>query len=254
MARAARYVIVNAKDVRRNCALYLSAERARFVALPFGAAPRTDWLTEDPSLVAKYGLPQRYFLVSNQFWVHKNHRVVFEALSFLGSAPDAADIGVVCTGATVDPRDCGHFPALLRFIEEKRLAGRVKILGLLPKRDQVEIMKRAVAVVQPTLFEGGPGGGALYDAVSLGVAAIVSDIPVNRELEAMGGPIQFFDPQDAQGLAMLMLSRARNPVGRPDAQTLLAAGRARRQRVGAVLRATICRAIGEHAAQIAALK
>ena len=38
------------------------------------------------------------------------------------------------------------------------LEQRVRVLGLVPKRDQIEIMKKACAVLQPTRFEGGPGG------------------------------------------------------------------------------------------------
>ena len=71
---------------------------------------------------------------------------------------------------------------------------RIRILGLIPKYDQIQIMRGAVAVIQPTLFEGGPGGGAVYDAVSIGTPVILSDIPVNREVEAGRGLIQFFRP------------------------------------------------------------
>ena len=45
------------------------------------------------------------------------------------------------------------------------------------------LLKKSIAVIQPTLFEGGPGGGASYDAISLGKPLIVSDIAVNREIE-----------------------------------------------------------------------
>jgi glycosyltransferase involved in cell wall biosynthesis len=45
------------------------------------------------------------------------------------------------------------------------------------------IMKHAAAVVQPTRYEGSPGGGEVEDAVAVGMQAIVSDIPVNLEIE-----------------------------------------------------------------------
>ena len=44
-------------------------------------------------------------------------------------------------------------------------------------------------MLQPTLFEGNPGGGIAYNAISLGVPIILSDIPVNLELKS---PLAFF--------------------------------------------------------------
>lgn len=239
MARTARYVVVNSQQVRADCLRFLQG-RAEFVALPFGAAPRAEWLADDPGLLAKYNLPDRYFLVANQFWTHKNHRLVFEALRLLAEEATFRGVQVACTGSTTDVRDRKHFPSLLQLIHEAKLGERVRILGSIPKRDQVEVMKNAIAVVQPTLFEGGPGGGAVYDAVSLGVPALVSDIPVNRELERYEALVRFFDPKDAQGLARLMLEMAKEPLrARPDPRMLMDEGLRRRQAVGEVLWQTI---------------
>lgn len=240
MDKSARQVIVNSRAVREDCLRFLGTGSANFVALPFGAAPMPDWLDDQPWRIAKYGLPGRYFLVSNQFWTHKNHRVVFEALHALSHNREEADVGIVCTGSTVDVRDRDYFPSLQRYLSENRLDERVRILDYIPKRDQIEIMKRAIAVVQPTLFEGGPGGGAVFDAVSLDVPALVSDIPVNRELEGQGFAIQFFDPMSAQALARLMLERLRQTAVQPkDAIALIEKGHQRRRAVGEILAKTM---------------
>jgi glycosyltransferase involved in cell wall biosynthesis len=240
MAKSARHVLVNSRAVQSDCLRFLGVQGAKFVPLPFGAAPMPDWLADQPALVAKYNLPQRYFLVSNQFWTHKNHRLVFEALHILAQTPEGADVAVVCTGSIVDERDSSYFPSLQRYLRESGIADRVRILDYIPKRDQIEIMKRAMAVVQPTLFEGGPGGGAVYDAVSLGVPALLSDIPVNRELDAQGLPIRFFDPSNAAILAELMLDHVRGPQrGRKGASILISEGQERRAAVGKALVETL---------------
>jgi glycosyltransferase involved in cell wall biosynthesis len=240
MARSASHVIVNSKAVQEDCLRFLGSGGASFVALPFGAAPVRDWFSDQPSVLPKYNIPGRFFLISNQFWTHKNHRVAFEALSILAQTERASDVGVVCTGSTTESRDPNYFPSLLQFLEKNQLSKRVRILGHIPKRDQIEIMKRAVAVVQPTLFEGGPGGGAVYDAVSLGVPVLVSDIPVNRELEGQGLEIQFFDPFNSEALAKLMLERVQQPKGeRPPPATLIEFGLQRRRAVGRIIQATI---------------
>jgi glycosyltransferase involved in cell wall biosynthesis len=243
MARETDFVIVNSQDTREDCLRYVGDSRACFVALPFGASPRPEWLEDRGALRLKYDLPPRYFMVSNQFWVHKNHKIVFEALKSLLDSSDSRDLGVVCTGALFDSRAPSYYPSLLRYIEDNGLSKHVRILGLVPKRDQIEIMKSALGVVQPTLFEGGPGGGSVYDAISLGVPALVSDIPINRELEPESAPLKFFNPHDVNALAACMGASATASPTRPDASELLALGQTRARRVGTVLRATIDSAI-----------
>src|SRR5262249_55024043 len=152
------------------------------IALPFAAAPQPDWFDIDVTrLWSKYNLPPNYFLCSNQFWVHKNHAVVIEALAI--AKAEARAHHVVFTGETYDYRDPGHFQRLMRRVEELGVMQNCHFLGLLPKLDQIGLMRAAVAVIQPTLFEGGPGGGAVYDAVALGKRVVLSDIPINREIE-----------------------------------------------------------------------
>ena len=46
------------------------------------------------------------------------------------------------------------------------------------------LIQNAKAVVQPTLYEGGPGGFSSYEAISYGKKLIVSDIPINREIKS----------------------------------------------------------------------
>jgi hypothetical protein len=70
-------------------------------------------------------------------------------------------------------------------------------------------MNHAIALVQPTLFEGGPGGGAVYNAIAMGTRCIISDIPVNKEIE--DSTVTFFkaaSPEDLCGKMALVLSQS----------------------------------------------
>lgn len=204
LLRDARAIIVNSVDTKLDIERFYPGYDCRIFALPFAPILNPKWLATSPGeVVSRYRLPQRYFLVSNQFWAHKSHLTAFQALSSLGS--DHASVSMVCTGSTTDYRLPGHFPMLQRRIAGLGLESRILILGRIPKHDQIQIMRRAVAVIQPTLFEGGPGGGAVYDAVSTGTPVILSDIPVNREVETDGGQIQFFRSGCAEDLAAQML-------------------------------------------------
>ena len=55
-----------------------------------------------------YPASEPYFFLPNQFWQHKNHGVVVEALRQL-----PAKIKVLCTGSMDDYRDKTYVPNLL---------------------------------------------------------------------------------------------------------------------------------------------
>jgi len=207
LLRDAQAIIVNSRDAKRDIAHFYPGHKCAIFDLPFAPILNPEWLEDLPErTVSRYRLPQRYFLISNQFWIHKSHGTAFEALAKLGR--DHADVGMVCTGSTTDYRHPGYFPRLQRQIAELGLESRIQILGRIPKHDQIQIMRGAVAVLQPTRFEGGPGGGVVYDAVATGTPAILSDIPVNLEVLSRGregeiddGSIRFFRAGSVEDLA-----------------------------------------------------
>jgi hypothetical protein len=88
-------------------------------------------------------------------------------------------------------------------------------------------------VVQPTLFEGGPGGGALYDGVSTATPVILSDIDVNREADL--GVIEFFRAGSAEDLAQKMMAAITNPPRRLGAEATLGMLKQRQKQMGQTL-------------------
>ena len=231
MLTRSRALIVNSQAAAADIARFVPQATARVFALPFAPAPSPDWLDDRREVLQRYGVTQPFFIISNQFWIHKDHATAFAAFHIL--AKDHPKLALVCTGSTVDSRNPEYFAGLMAQLKNWGLEDRIHILGLIPKRDQIELMKQACAVLQPTLFEGGPGGGAVYDAVSLDVPAIVSDITVNRELE--GASVEFFPAGDAVALAGRMKARLAAPHTRASGNALIADGRRRRAACGEVL-------------------
>jgi glycosyltransferase involved in cell wall biosynthesis len=219
--RDSKALIVNSKAVKDDiCRFYPWIDANKIFNLPFAPHLHTDWFeSERADVRTKYHLPSKYFLISNQFWVHKNHLTALRALKRVA---DSCDVGLVCTGSTDDYRYPGHMEEIKHFISENRLTERVKILGHIPKMNQIEIMKSSLAVLQPTLFEGGPGGGCVYDAVSLGVPVILSNIPVNKEV--VGENIWFFDAGSDESLAAKMVELLGATITRPSQEKLLRIG------------------------------
>ncbi len=148
----------------------------------------------------KYNIPDKFLFVANQFWAHKNHKAVIEAISILRK--QRILVPVVFTGLPSDFRDPSNATTsgVLQSIAEKGLAGQVIPLGLVARHDMLDLLRCASVVVQPSRFEG--WSTVIQDARALGRPLICSDIPVHREQvpDALG----FFDCDDPESLAALI--------------------------------------------------
>jgi glycosyltransferase involved in cell wall biosynthesis len=232
MLAEAEAVVVNAADVKKDINNFFPLSECNVFELPFSATPIESWF--EPSvkdLAIKYDLPENYFVICNQFWIHKDHKTAFRALAAYSVITGRQDVHIVCTGNTVDFRNPDFFAELEKNVSELGLTSRIHFLGYIPKKDQIDIMCGSIAVLQPTLFEGGPGGGAVYDAVAMGVQAIVSDIQVNREIDGTEGVV-FFKAGDADDLAAKMAAVQNRIFVRQSKESLLAVGRERTRAFG----------------------
>jgi glycosyltransferase involved in cell wall biosynthesis len=140
-------------------------------------------------------LPGKFAYLPNQFWVHKNHAIVFRALAQLKER--GVVVPLVCTGSPQDKRAPGYFSSLTEIIREAGMSEQIRILGIVPKAQQIEIIRRAAFIVQPSLFEG--WSTVVEDAKSLGRPIVLSDLAVHREQDPPNA--LFFDPNDVDDVA-----------------------------------------------------
>ncbi|MDR3671934.1 MAG: glycosyltransferase family 1 protein [Holophaga sp.] len=238
MLAAAPVVICNSDAVRADAERFHPGGAARIVVLPFAPTVRPAWLDLDPGPARRrHAVPERYFMVCNQFWIHKDHPTAIRAFAaFLQAGGDPAT-ALVCTGGLQDFRDPGYPGTIRALIAQLNLTGKVHLLGHLAKDEQIALLRGAIAVLQPTWFEGGRGGGAASDALALGVPALLSDIAVNREIVQDG--CRFFPKGDPAALAALMLEQASAPAPRPDRAELLSRAEAGIQRLSHCLAGAI---------------
>jgi len=166
----------------------------RFVVTP----PAPETLPEQEELRKLYGLPKRYLYLPNQFWMHKNHAVVIEALRRLRAG--GSEVCVVATGVPYDRRHPGHFDALMARAEAAGVRGSFRVLGVVPYEHVTALSRDAAALMNPSLFEG--WSTTVEEAKSMGKRILLSRIPVHVEQDPPGG--SFFDPHDPDELAALM--------------------------------------------------
>ena len=202
-------VMVHSEKVKNDLERYYDTRKTKIFPIPFCPGPPKGWFDDDQiaSVRTKYNIRGRYFLISNQFWVHKDHGTAFEALkAMFDDSPDLRTIDLVCTGLTNDPRFPNHFEKLKDKILKLGLKNSVHFLGYISKMDQMALMNGSIGLIQPSLYEGSPGGYSVYDAVKYGVPVIASDIPVNKEIDS--DRVMFFKAGSGADLATQMAKLA----------------------------------------------
>jgi glycosyltransferase involved in cell wall biosynthesis len=194
--RSGRYVMVSSDDSRAACEALYPSVRGKVRTVRFAVPPpRTFSPGEIAALKAHYGLPEKFFLMPNQYWAHKNHRTVIGALAIL--AKRGVRPVVFASGNQDDPRNPNHFRMLEGLVRREGLLDQFKMPGLVPVDDLHGLMAGCEAVVNPSLFEG--WSTTVEEARSAGVPLILSDIAVHREQAAQEGV--FFRRLDAADLA-----------------------------------------------------
>jgi glycosyltransferase involved in cell wall biosynthesis len=207
MLNTATHVIVNANTVVQDLELFYPRTSAKLIALPFTPVIRIDDINtiigKTKLIQNKYKTGGKYLIISNQFWIHKDHSTAFRAYAKIIQKQDFKDYKLVCTGAQEDYRFPNYFKDLLALIHSLEIQSHVIFTGYISKEEQLALLNGASLMLQPTLFEGGPGGGATFDAVALGIPSIISDIPVN--LEITDPLVNFFTTGDDDNLADLVM-------------------------------------------------
>lgn len=145
-----------------------------------------------PEIITKYRIIKPYYIVCNQYWPHKNHQIVLEALGHLKQEQLTLPFQFVFTGKTSSIRGSNYFTELQSIIKQKNISEDVIITDFIEREHQLLLIKNAVAVVQPTLFEG--WSTVIEDAKALNKFVIASNINVNQE--QLKANALFFNPKN----------------------------------------------------------
>ena len=146
----------------------------------------------------KYDLPEKYFMVSNQFHKHKNHKVLLLTLAKLKEKGIRKHIAM--TGKFPKAKHSPYIAELHDLIEKYDLYDQISFLGVIPRNEQMQLMNYCQAVIQPSLFEG--WSTVIEDAISIQVPVIASSLPVN--IEQLKDKGTYFDPHDVDKLTSIL--------------------------------------------------
>lgn len=145
----------------------------------------------------KYNLEGDFFYCPNQFWQHKNHKIIVEALKLL----EDSNVQVVCSGNTGDYRNSGYYNQLMKDVTRSDLGNKFRVLGMIPYSDVRALMQECRALLNPSLFEG--WNTMVEEGKSLGKRMILSDLNVHKEQNAEGAV--YFERNNAVDLAKALV-------------------------------------------------
>jgi glycosyltransferase involved in cell wall biosynthesis len=191
-----RRILLSSESAFRDFQKFYPSSAGHVSVVRFATQPALDLLATNPSnVIMKYGLPQKYFYLPNQFWRHKNHQVVVDALAILKKRN--FDVVVAATGSTEDPREPDYFRSIMRQVEARGLETNFRYLGMIPADHVYALMRTASALINPSRFEG--WSTTVEEAKSFGAPMILSDIDVHRE--QTDGTSLYFGVDDPDTLA-----------------------------------------------------
>lgn len=204
MRRSRFPLVLSSKDALDDFyQFYSNKDNAYIVPFVSFIEPEIRSLTQDSEddVLSKHKLiGEQYAVIMNQFWQHKNHIVVFQAIKcYLELFPNS-DFQFVFTGQMEDYRNPDYIERLKTLALDPVIASHISILGFIDREEQIAIMKNASFVIQPSLFEG--WGTVVEDAKVLDKTILLSDIPVHHE--QMNDKCILFDPHDPVALADLI--------------------------------------------------
>jgi glycosyltransferase involved in cell wall biosynthesis len=170
----------------------VAPERVRILPLP---TPSLDKIIPLPidHLVSKK-LHGQYLFYPAQFWPHKNHMIILEAIQKLKT--ESHLFHVYFSGSDKGVASYIKSQAIKMGIDDL-----VHLLGFVKQGELVSLYKHALCLVFPSMF--GPDNLPPLEAALCGCPGIVADIPGAQE--QYKDAVLFFNPLDANQLASRIL-------------------------------------------------
>lgn len=191
IARWAKGILVDSELGRQHVLECYGCSPDAVHVLPFAAPPvRTGILQPSGDLP---DLPERFFFYPAQFWPHKNHLRIVEALALLRERHP--DMHVLFSGS----KKAGY-ENVVAAVEDKGLSNAVTFLGYISDSAVQELYQRSVALLMPTLL--GPTNIPPLEAFSAGCPVVTSRIYAIPQ--QLGDAALLVDPRSTREIADAM--------------------------------------------------
>lgn len=163
----AALVIADSEQLRSQIRDHYGVPAERVLVMPFSPSPMLEGSIARPTgeVLDAYGLRSGYLFYPAQFWAHKNHVAIVEALALLSA--EGSDHRVVFAGS-----DRGTLEHVRTLARTRGVEDRISFLGYVPDEDLRGLYEGAHAVVMPTYF--GPTNLPPLEAWAIGRPLVYS--------------------------------------------------------------------------------
>lgn len=195
-ARAAAVLVDSDIGKMQACEAYrVGAPRVH--VLPFVAPPYIQEEQPPADFDRRYSLPEKFLFYPAQFWEHKNHVRLLQALAMVRDT--LPDLHLVLAGSKKNAH-----ATVLRTIDQLNLGDRVHVLGYIPDEDMPVFYHRARGLIMPTFF--GPTNIPPLEALATGCPMAISNIYAMPQ--QVGEAALLFDPTSVDEMAETMIRLA----------------------------------------------
>ncbi len=187
------FVLCDSAESTKRIGRRYGVDSEQLLAMPFAPSAfiEEDYSASGPGVLTKYQLKPGYLFYPAQFWAHKNHVRILQALKILKDAGIARE--VVFCGA-----DHGNLEHVKSTVAGFGLEEDVHLLGFVQAEEMRSLYESCAAVVMPTYF--GPTNLPPLEAWKLGKPLIYSA----HLSEHAGNAALLVNPDSAEDLANAM--------------------------------------------------
>ncbi|MEJ5227781.1 glycosyltransferase family 1 protein [Thermodesulfovibrio sp.] len=160
-------ILVDSEIGRKNIVKRYGVDEERVYIVPFMPSINI-FSSKYIDIRSKYDIKGEYIYYPAQFWPHKNHVYIIEAISMLKK--QGIEITALFSGS-----DKGNLNYVLDYAKNLGVEELIKYIGFAPNGEIYSLYKNALAVVMPTYF--GPTNIPPFEAFAIGTPVIYSDLP-----------------------------------------------------------------------------
>jgi glycosyltransferase involved in cell wall biosynthesis len=197
--RRASLVVTGTNAGRDEIEKFYGVPRERIILLPH---PTPQFVTSGENAAPGLtGIKGEFLLYPAQFWPHKNHYALIEAMRLLRRR-DGLDLSLILTGS-----DKGNLAYVRDLIIRADVSDAVHILGFVPEEQLAWLYRHALALTYVTYF--GPENLPPLEAFAAGCPVIASDVSGARE--QLGDAALLVDPRRPEQIADAVKSVRSDP-------------------------------------------
>ena len=188
-------IVVDSDLLAKKASFSYGVDIDRFIVMPFSPSPFIKKVKNNSTAIfLKYDIKDNYLLYPAQFWPHKNHIRIIQALNLIKTKNMRNVPSVIFIGS-----DKGNLNYIKNAIFESKLEKYVKILGFVPPDELGYFYQNSMGVIMPTYF--GPTNLPPLEAWLYGRPLIYSS---HLSLQSKNAAL-YSDPDSATDLAKAII-------------------------------------------------